>query len=76
MSSRTEAMGERDEDLQATAEALVADASMIEALEREKAAVGAEDPRAAQLARRVEALVARMSVEARAQTTITDEALD
>jgi hypothetical protein len=69
-------MTDRDDDLKATAEAMIDDSHTVEVLEREKLKLDADDPRFAQIARQIEDIVARMASKARVQTAIAEEARD
>ena len=69
-------MSEREDDLKATAEAMIDDSQRVEDLEKEKLALEADDPRYARLAREIEDLVARMAAKARAQTRLAEDARD
>ena len=66
-------MTERDDDLKATAEAMIDDSQRLEDLEKTKLALDADDPRYAHLAREIEQLVSRMAAKARIQTQIAEE---
>lgn len=67
-------MSETDDDLKATAEAMIDDSQRVEDLEKRKLALDADDPRYAELARQIEGLVSRMATKARAQTQIAKDA--
>ena len=69
-------MTERDDDLKATAEAMIDDSQRLEDLEKTKLELDASDPRYPQLAREIEQLVSRMAAKARIQTQIAEEARD
>lgn len=69
-------MTNRDDDLKATAEAMIDDSQRVEDLERQKLKLHADDPRYAQLAHEIERLVARMTTKARAQSQLAEAAQD
>ncbi len=64
---------EREDAIQATAEDLIADADQLRAIEAEKAALDADDPRADQLAADAELLIKQMAAKATAQREIAAE---
>lgn len=66
-------MGYARDDLRSTAEALQEDADLLEALEKEKERLDADDPRMPELARRVEELLRRMTTKAAAERELVDE---
>lgn len=69
-------MTEREDDLRATAEAMIDDSQHLEDLEKAKLQLDASDPRYAQLAREIEQLVSRMAAKARIQTQIAEDTRD
>ena len=66
-------MGEREDAIQATADDLMADADQLKAIEAEKAALDADDPRADELAVAAEVLTKQMAAKATAQREIAAE---
>ena len=66
-------MRDARDDLRSTAEALQEDANLLEALEKEKETLDADDPRMPELARRVEELLRRMTTKAAAERELVDE---
>jgi hypothetical protein len=69
------AMTNLQDDLKATAEAMIDDSQRVKDLEKQKLVLAADDPRYVEIARQIEDLVARMAAKARAQTQIAEEAL-
>jgi hypothetical protein len=69
------AMSNLQDDLKATAEAMIDDSQRVKDLEKQKLVLAADDPRYVEIARQIEDLVARMAAKARAQTQIAEEAL-
>lgn len=67
-------MTDREDDLKATAEAMIDDSQRVMDLEQQKLALDAKDPRYGKLSRAIERVVARMKTKARAQTEMADEA--
>jgi hypothetical protein len=66
-------MNERDDAIRATADDLIADADELKAIEDQKAAMGAGDPRADALAGEAQELLEEMTTKATAQREIVAE---
>jgi len=66
-------MGERQDDLRATGEDLIADAEELKRIEERKLQLGADDPEADRLALEGEQLLGEMGKKARAQRQLADE---
>lgn len=69
-------MSDTQDDLKATAEAMIDDSQRVADLEKAKFRLDASDPRYAQLAHEIERLIERMSAKARVQTQIAEEAAE
>jgi hypothetical protein len=67
-------MTDRDEDLRATAEAIIADAERLKSIESVKATLNADDPRAEELAEESSRVAERITVEVQAQEELLREA--
>lgn len=66
-------MGEKRDDVRATAEDLVADAERLKRIEERKLELSADDPDADRLADESEQLLHEMDRKARLQSQLTDE---
>jgi hypothetical protein len=66
-------MPDRHDDLRATAEALQVDADLLEDLELQKELLEPDDPRLADLARRIEVLIRGMATKATAERQLAEE---
>ena len=68
-------MSELENDLRATAEDIAADAERLAALEEEKARLGTDDPRLAELSAESEAIARRLVPKTAAESVLANEAL-
>jgi hypothetical protein len=68
-------VSELENDLRATAEDIAADAARLSAIEDEKARLGADDPRLAELSAEGEAIARRLVPKTAAESELANEAL-
>ncbi len=68
-------MSDLQEDLRATAADIAADAARLTAIEDEKARLGTDDPRLAELSAEGEAIARRLVPKTAAETELANEAL-
>jgi len=66
-------MQDPEADLRSTSESIQDDAEQLKALEEQKSALDPSDPLVVELSHQVEALLRRISTEARAETELSEE---
>jgi hypothetical protein len=62
-----------EDDLRATSESILDDATRLKALEEQKAGLPADDPRVAELSREIEELARQLAEKATVERVLTDE---
>ena len=66
-------MPDAEEDLRATSESIGDDAARLKALEEQKAALDAQDPRVPELSREAEQIAEGMAAKTTVERALTDE---